>query len=185
MERRRTVADYLGMPETMKPQELVYGVVREPPAPLYGHQAIVLHIGSTMQAFVRRRKLGEVAISPVDVVFDRERALVLQPDVIFVSAARAHIISDRVWGAPDLVVEVLSPRTASRDRTRKLEWYRQYGVKECWLVDDAAGQVTVVHLDPAREPGQRVYRGPERVYSSVLRGFRPTAKRLASSHARR
>jgi Uma2 family endonuclease len=178
MEKRLTVADYLGMPETMKPQELIYGVVREPPAPLYGHQAIVLHVGSMMQSFVRRRKLGAVAISPVDVVLDRDRALVLQPDVIFVSAGRAHIISDRVWGAPDLTVEVLSPRTAKRDRTRKLEWYRRYGVKECWLVDGHAAEVTVVRLDSPDGPRARTYRGSERLYSRVLPEFRMSVNRL-------
>jgi Uma2 family endonuclease len=178
MEKRMTVADYLGTPETNKPQELVYGILREPPAPLYGHQATVTQITALLNDFVRRTKLGAVCVSPVDVVLDRERALVLQPDIIFVSAERAHIISNQVWGAPDLVVEVLSPRTAKRDRTRKLEWYREYGVKEFWLVDDHAGEITVIRLDKGGEPGGRTYRGPQRLCSRVLPGFRPSAVRL-------
>jgi Uma2 family endonuclease len=178
MDKRMTVADYLRTPETMKPQELVYGNLREPPAPRYGHQAIVTHMAAVLDQFARRTKLGTVCVSPVDVVFDRERALVLQPDVIFVSAERAHIISDRVWGAPDLVVEVLSPRTANRDRTRKLEWYRTYGVKECWLVDPNAGEIAVMRLDRAEAPRKRTYHGSKRLYSHVLRGFRPSVTRL-------
>jgi len=178
MEKRMTVADYLGMPETNKPQELVYGILREPPSPFYGHQAIVTQLTVMLGRFVRRTKLGVVCVSPIDVVLDRERALVLQPDLIFVTAQRADIIGEQVWGAPDLVVEVLSPRTAKRDRTRKLEWYREYGVKECWLVDDHAGEITIVRLDAGGEPHARTCRGRQRLYSRVLPGFRPSVTRL-------
>jgi Uma2 family endonuclease len=178
MEKRMTVADYFRTPETMKPQELVYGILREPDAPGYGHQAAVTHMGAVLDRFVRRAKLGAVCVWPVDVVFDRRRALVLQPDVVFVSKARLGIIDDRVWGAPDLLVEVLSPRTARRDRTRKLEWYRKYGVRECWLVDPRAHEVVVIALDRGDERPARIYRGSQRLYSRVLPGFRPSARRL-------
>ncbi len=183
MEKRITVAEYLGMPETNKPQELAYGILREPPAPLYGHQATVTHMTGLLNQFVRRTKLGVVCVSPVDVVLDRQRALVVQPDIIFVSAERAGIISDRVWGAPDLVVEVLSPKTASRDRTTKLGWYAQYGVKECWFVDEHAAQVTVIRLDRGDRPRERAYGGSRRLFSSVLPGFRPSATRLLKGAA--
>ncbi len=175
MEKRLTVADYLGMPETNKPQELVYGILREPPAPFYGHQAVVTRVAAVVGDFVRRTKAGAVCVSPVCV------SLVLQPDVIFVAASRMHIISDRVWGPPDLVVEVLSPGTARRDRTRKLDWYRAYGVRECWLVDAGACEVTVIRLDRSNAPRRRSYRGNERIYSRVLAGFRPSARRLTTA----
>ncbi len=178
MEKRMTVADHFRTPETMKPQELVYGILREPDAPGYGHQAVVTHMGAVLDRFVRRAKLGAVCVSPVDVVLDRRRALVLQPDIIFVSKARVGIIGDRVWGAPDLLVEVLSPQAARRDRTRKLEWYRKYGVKECWLVDPRAREITVITLDRGDDQPARVYRGSRRLYSRVLPGFRPWARSL-------
>jgi Uma2 family endonuclease len=178
MERRMTVADYLGTPETTRPQELAYGILRELDAPGYGHQAVVTHMAALLDRFVRRTKLGAVCASPVDVVFDRRCALVLQPDLIFVSAARLGIIRERVWGAPDLVVEVLSPRTANRDRTRKFGWYRQYGTREGWLVDPRAREVTVVRLDREDGPAGRIYRGSQRLYSRVLPGFRPSVGHL-------
>jgi Uma2 family endonuclease len=87
--------------------------------------------------------------SPVDVVLDRERALVVQPDLVFVAAERLHICSDRVWGPPDLVVEVFSMGTAQHDRTVKLSWFQRYGVRECWLVDPIAREVIVVSLTPS------------------------------------
>ncbi len=185
MEKRVTVAEYLRMPETMYPQQLIYGVVREPPAPAYGHQAVVTRIGSMLFEFARRTKLGVACVSPVDVVLDRERNLVVQPDVIFVREERRHIVTDRVWGAPDLVVEVLSPRTAASDRKRKLEWYRKYGVRECWLVDDRAREVTVVRMDAVKPRPVRIFRPPLRIYSPVLPGFRPSVRRLLGAGSAR
>ena len=146
MEERLTTAAYLRLPESMRPMELVYGVVREPPAPRYGHQSIVTRLTRYLDTHVSAHGLGEVCVSPVDVVLDEPNALVVQPDIVFVARERRHIIRDRIWGAPDLVVEVLSPRTERRDRTTKLEWYMRYGVRECWLVEPNAAFIEVVQL---------------------------------------
>ena len=132
------------MPETNRPAELVYGVVREPPAPFYGHQQVVGELFHVLKAHVDEHRLGHVCVSPIDVVLDDEAALVVQPDVIFISNARASIIRNHIAGAPDLVVEVVSPRTSHRDRTIKLTWYRRYGVRECWLADPLARCVDIV-----------------------------------------
>jgi Uma2 family endonuclease len=99
-----------------------------------------------MDTHVRAHRLGRVCVAPVDVVLDPDGPLVVQPDIIFVSNERAAIVRDRVWGAPDLVVEVLSPRTAARDRTTKLDWYERYGVRECWLSDAQRRSIEVVRL---------------------------------------
>lgn len=164
----------------MKPRELVYGVVREPPAPLYGHQSAVTQIGAALVAHVRGARLGLVCVSPIDVILDRDRALVVQPDVVFVSNERAQIVKDRIWGAPDLVVEVLSPRTARRDRTVKLRWYRHYGVRECWLVDQRARRIEIVDLAAPRAR-RVVCREGDALRSRVLPGFRPRAGELIGS----
>ena len=176
---RISVQEYLRAPETLKPMELVYGVVREPAAPRYGHQSIVTHVAGLLDHHVRQRRLGRVCVSPVDVVLDRERALVLQPDIVFVATARLGIIRDRVWGPPNLVIEVLSPGTARRDRTLKLRWYRQYGVEECWLVDPLASRVEIVDLaDPVRHCPRRVHRDNKSIRSRVLPSFRLPAARF-------
>jgi Uma2 family endonuclease len=109
--------------------------VNEPPAPFFSHQALVLRVAKVWSDHVEPRGLGLVAIAPVDVVLDRDRDLILQPDVLFVSTARLSIIRDQIWGPPDLVAEVLSHSTQHCDRGDKLDWYQQYGVRECWLVD--------------------------------------------------
>ena len=88
---------------------------------------------------------------------------VVQPDLLFVSNERSYIITPaNARGAPDLVVEILSPSTAERDRTFKRALYARYGVREYWLVDPDTGPWTVLLLDegalwrsPAMAPGKR------------------------------
>jgi Uma2 family endonuclease len=177
MSSKLTVDEYFRQPETMYPMELVYGEVHEPPAPRWGHQQVVLRLGSLLDQHVRSRQIGKVGMSPVDVVLDRERALVVQPDVLFVSTKRLGIIGDRVWGAPDLVVEVLSYGTARRDQTVKLGWYKQYGVRECWLIDPFGLSVSVVDCENVdRLPAD--YAGSERIRSAVLPDFDVSAALL-------
>ena len=161
-----SVHEYFRQPETLRPMELVYGVVREPPSPRYGHQSIVTRLTILLGTLVDERGLGRVCVSPMDVVLDEPAALVVQPDIIFVASERLEIIRDRIWGPPDLVAEVLSPRTAVRDRTIKLEWYRQYGVRECWLVDTRRRWVEVVALQSITAPP--LFSGTQRIRSAVL-----------------
>jgi Uma2 family endonuclease len=132
--KRVTVDQYLSGPETLRRRELLVGHVREPPAPFWSHQSAVTRLTVLLDTHVRAQQLGRVCVSPIDVVLDRQRALIVQPDVIFVSNDRLSIVDKQVWGAPDLVVEVLSTNTERRDQTVKARWYRQYGVRECWLV---------------------------------------------------
>ena len=141
-----TTSDYLGGEETNRPRELAYGVLREPPAPFFSHQQLVFRVARLLEDHAEPRGLGRVGLAPIDVVLDAERALVVQPDVLFVAAARLSIIRNQVWGAPDLVVEVLSPGTESRDHVEKLGSYRQYGIREYWIVDLAGERVTVIDL---------------------------------------
>jgi Uma2 family endonuclease len=142
--------------ETNRRRELAYGVVREPPAPFFSHQRVVLHLAALLVDHVGRKNLGEIAIAPLDVVLDRDRNLIVQPDVLFIARDRLSIIDKQVWGAPDLVVEVLSAGTEEHDRGEKLSWYRQYGVRECWLVDGRTDTITVVDFS-----------GPEAVHRTA------------------
>ena len=167
MPQRVSVAEYLDGPESLTRRELVFGMVREPPAPRFGHQAVLTRLATLLDAHVRERALGRVCVAPVDVVLDEQAALVVQPDLVFIAADRLALVRDRVWGAPDLVVEVLSPGTARRDRTTKLAWYERYGVGECWLVDPQEWSVCVVDLATGRAR-RRTYTGNRRMRSHVL-----------------
>lgn len=118
---------------------------------------------------MRARDLGAVLVAPVDVVLDEARALVVQPDLLFIARDRLGILGRQVWGAPDLVAEVTSPGTARHDRTTRLEWYARYGVRECWLLDPVARTVTVIAL--AGERQERLHAGDDPVCSGVLPEF--------------
>jgi len=82
--------------ETNRIRELAQGVVREPPAPFFSHQRLVLRLARIVADHVEPRQLGHVAIAPVDVILDREQAIVVQPDVLFVSKARLSIIRNPI-----------------------------------------------------------------------------------------
>ena len=173
-----TTDDYLyGTDESNHPRELSYGILREPPSPFFNHQSIVLRVARLWTDHVEARQLGQVAVAPLDVVLDRERALVVQPDVLFVAADRLSIIRDQVWGAPDLVAEVLAVGTDAHDREEKLSWYREYGVRECWIVDPLARSVTIHTFNPAAAEVRHL-KGIEPIRSTVLTELRATAFRL-------
>jgi Uma2 family endonuclease len=164
---RLTLEQYLSGEETNRPMELDCGVVREPAAPSWNHQLVVGRAFARLDEHVRCHELGRIVQSPIDVVLDRERALVVQPDLVFVAADRLHICTDRVWGPPDLTIEVLSIGTARRDSTVKLAWFQRYGVRECWLVDPVAWEVNVVGLT-ASTRSSKVHTEGELVQSNVL-----------------
>jgi Uma2 family endonuclease len=137
--RRKEGSDYMTLqqyqltPQTRRPQELIYGVFRAADAPFVSHQRVVFSLARAVQDHVEARGLGEVIIAPIDVILDAARDLVVQPDVLFVSRARAAIVHDRVYGAPDLVVEVLSPRPRIGRIDERVGWFATYGVREIWL----------------------------------------------------
>jgi Uma2 family endonuclease len=160
--------------ETNRVRELAMGVIREPPAPYFSHQQLVLRVARVLGDHVEPRRLGSVAVAPVDVILDRDKNLVVQPDVLYVSTERLSIIRNQVWGPPDLVAEVLSDSTRHHDRGEKLGWYRQYGVRECWLVDLYGNSVTVMDFTGAT-PVERIARGPDSITSLVLPQLRLTA----------
>jgi len=163
-----TTDEYLRMPETMLPQELVGGVVRDAPAPTPGHQWAVGRFFIALTDHVGRHHGGRVWMSPIDVVLDRDSHLVVQPDVILVSEPRLGIVTDRVWGPPDLVLEVLSPRPRIGTLDERIAWFARYGVRECWLVHQDAQEVEVLEFAAASVARRRVFLPEEHIRSTVL-----------------
>jgi Uma2 family endonuclease len=96
-----------------------------------------------LDAHVRWFALGYLGVAPIDVILDGPLSLVVQPDILFVAPERCDIIRKQLWGAPNLVIEVLSPDTSLHDRTEKRQWYGEYGVQELWLVDVRESTVAV------------------------------------------
>ena len=96
----------------------------------------------------------------------------VQPDLLFVSSGRESIITaENVRGAPDLVVEILSPATAERDRTLKLDLYARYGVREYWIIDPDDRKITLFLRGESRFEAVGSYEAEESLRSPTLAGF--------------
>jgi len=130
-------SDYLALPDEPR-CELILGRIYATPSRSVLHQAAAVLTFFVLRAAARRTR-GFAAIAPLDVTLADHS--VVQPDVIYVSAARLGIVKDRIEGAPDLLVEVLSRGTARRDRGEKLKLYAESGVREYWILDPVERQI--------------------------------------------
>ena len=143
---RFTYHDYKSIPETDPRRfELLDGELVMAPVPSVWHQNIAGNLYAYLRQVVRKHNLGRVFFAPIDVVLSETD--VVQPDLLFV--ARGHedrIREEGIFGAPDLVVEILSPATESRDRGYKRTLYARHGVREYWIVDPQARRVEVYTL---------------------------------------
>ena len=137
-----TYEDYLATPADER-YELLDGDLIMVPAPNIKHQRVQLELATQLSHFIKNRALGELLIAPCDVVLSDTN--IVQPDLLFVSREREHLLSDgeKVRGAPDLAVEILSPSTADKDRGIKRELYSAFGVTEYWLVDPIAETISI------------------------------------------
>jgi Uma2 family endonuclease len=132
-----TYEDYCALPDDGLRYEIIEGALFAEPSPRPTHQEVAFRLATLLDAHVRTRGLGKVYIAPVDVILDRRAVMV--PDLIFIARDRLGIVTERgVEGAPDLIVEILSPGTARRDRVAKRNEYARYGVRHYWLVDPEA-----------------------------------------------
>ena len=134
---RLTYADYAELPDDGRRYELHEGELSVTPAPGTSHQATLLNLAVILHGHVRARGLGEILPAPTDCILDN--FTVVQPDIVFVEAARRSVVSERgIEGAPTLAVEVISPSTGAIDRRRKLQLYARYAVPCYWIVDPPA-----------------------------------------------
>jgi Uma2 family endonuclease len=128
-------ADYLALPDEPR-CELLYGRFVLMTSPLLRHQEVLIRLARLLLDFADRNQ-GRAIIAPMDVRLADHS--VVQPDVIYVSRERSSVLHARIRGAPDLLVEVLSPTTARRDLGEKLRLYAESDIREYWIVDPAAG----------------------------------------------
>ena len=164
-----TYEDYCNAPED-KRYELHDGDLILVPSPKERHQTTTLDLAAEIRHFARRTGIGRAFIAPFDVVLSDTD--VVQPDVMFVSNQRLDIITpDNIRGAPDLVIEVLSPSTAHRDRTFKRALYARHGVSEFWLVDTDAHTIEVLLLGPNGYDVAAAYGAGQSLTSPTLADF--------------
>jgi Uma2 family endonuclease len=128
--------------------EYLNGDIVMTPARSPHHQIIVTNLMLLLGQYAMQNGLGLVLPAPLDVVLAKE-AQIAQPDLIFIAKARAPKLVTRaaITGAPDLVLEIISPSTARADRKIKPPLYAKHGVAEFWLVDPEDQSVEVFVLD--------------------------------------
>jgi Uma2 family endonuclease len=172
-------ADYFALPDEPR-CELIFGRITVTPSPFRPHQTIV---GVLYRRLDRAAVAagGECQMAPLDVTLADHS--VVQPDLIYVSSERRGILGDRIEGAPDLLIEVLSPGTARRDRGEKLDLYARSDVREYWIVDPAEKHIEFL----VNEGGRFVVTLPEKgaIRSRVLPGLEVPIAEFWSEIAKR
>ena len=174
--RKLTYDDFLRLPgfeDDGRRHELIDGEHHVTPSPSERHQSVVVELTRVLGNYITATGIGRVYVGPFDVILSPHD--VVEPDVLFVLADELKTVTQRgVFGAPALVVEVLSPGARRRDKTVKRKLYGLAGVQEYWIVDPDARTVTVYRSTPARVLEVVEDLGPtghETLTSPLLPGF--------------
>ena len=166
---RLTYEDYANTPDDER-YELIDGELIMAPGPNMPHQSNQSKLGWRIAAFVEQRDLGMVFFSDTDVVLSDTD--VVKPDLLFISKEREDFITyENIQGAPDLIVEILSPSTSRRDWNEKRELYAEHGVKEYIVMDPANKIVWRLALKDGALAIEQTYYEGDTITSSVLEGF--------------
>lgn len=164
-------ADYLRLPDDGKRYEIIEGVLYVANAPSIEHQFTVSEILFQLKLFVRDKVLGQVYTAPIEVHLS-ENTKPVQPDVLFMRTDRQPSLGAQFFeGAPDLIVEVISPSSIRLDRHVKFDIYERSGVAEYWLADPKARLVEVYTLSNGEYALLGQYTGDEMIQSKVLAGL--------------
>jgi Uma2 family endonuclease len=145
-----TADDLAEYPDDGLRHEIINGELYLAPAPLISHQRLVARIFKLLEAAATATNAGEVFLAPLDVRFSNYD--VVQPDLLFIAADRLSILSGDEYaeGAPDIVIEILSPSTRTIDLVRKAALYARSGVLEYWTVDPARRLLAINVLHAGR-----------------------------------
>jgi Uma2 family endonuclease len=168
--RAASIEEFWSLPESTLSVEYINGEIVMAPAPTFDHQNLSRRIFRALDSFVEKEGLGGVFYSPLDVVLPSGE--VVQPDIFFLNSKEMErcAVDKRMYGAPSLVVEILSPGSTTLDTLTKRELYEQSGVREYWIVDPEARTVAQLVLRKKRYAVTQL-NGDDVLTSVVLKGF--------------
>ena len=165
----KTVADYMALPIEWG-VELIDGVFYDmTPAPGARHQRAALRLAAFLEGRVRRRKLGEIFISPFDVVLSNRT--VVQPDMVFIAQAHLERLDERLKGPPDIAVEFLSKYHREHDLQRKKRLYLRHHLPEYWIGDPDARTMEILEVSGTRWRSRGVFGIQDLIRSPLLPGI--------------
>ena len=137
-----TYEDFLTFPDDGKRHEIIDGEHYVTPSPDTRHQTVCTALTALLWTYLKQHPIGAVFVAPFDVIFSDLD--VVEPDLLYISRERAAILTaQNVRGAPDLVVEILSPSTRKTDEVTKRKRYEHFGVLEYWVVDPELDAIKV------------------------------------------
>ena len=166
--RKLTYADYEKIPADGHRHESIEGEEFMTPAPETDHQRISSRLERVLDGHVFRHRLGEILHAPIDAVLSEND--IVQPDVVFISNTRSGIVTKKnIHGAPDLVVEILSPSTAAVDRGRKRDLYERSGCAEYWIIDPSSQTIEIHEFGSPRRV--RIYKEGQSFESALFPGL--------------
>ena len=167
--RRWTYEEYYRLNDDQR-YEIIDGDLLMAPAPDMWHQSWLGSLFRVLDAHIRKQNLGKLFVSSVDVVLSHENTV--QPDLVFISTANLRIVQRRaIFGAPDLLVELISPSSVRRDRYDKKRLYATFGVKEYWIGDPANKALEILSLKEGRYQLHCVAEERGKLTSPVLSGL--------------
>ncbi|HDL18575.1 MAG TPA: Uma2 family endonuclease [Bacteroidetes bacterium] len=169
-KRNYTYRDYLDLPDDRNRYEILEGELIMGPAPITIHQRISRKIEIQLAYFVEKHNLGEIFDAPFDVIFGETN--VIQPDLLFISNENKKILTEKnIQGAPDLIIEILSPATAYYDLIEKKEIYEKFGVQEYWIVDPKRQWIEIYTLTDRKYQLFQRQEIKGKIHSKILAGF--------------
>ena len=162
-----TYEDYVDLPDDGRRYEILDGDLEVSPAPAPKHQAVSGDLFSILHGHVQERGLGSVYYAPIDVLL--ADTSIVQPDLVFIDAARASIVSRRgIEGPPDLAIEILSSWSVRRDRIAKAALYARYGIRHYWVMDPDARTLEIYEADGAQYRSVERHEGHATVRTAVF-----------------
>lgn len=161
-KKKYRVSDYMNLSDD-KRYEVIFGELVLAPSPDSRHQEVVVNLCYKLKDYTNKGT-GKVLVAPMDVILDDEN--VVQPDIIFISQANQKIIKDRIYGVPDLLIEVISTDEA-RDRIVKKDLYERFGVKEYWVADKEKKEIEVYVLKDKKYTLRGIYTIEDNITSTV------------------
>ena len=145
-----TLDDYYALPDERR-VELIDGVIYDMSCPLRVHQAILGQLHLQLAPCVEEHPECELFFAPADVRLDNDNKTILQPD-LYIVCGKNETDKRRLNGAPDFIIEILSPSNRKHDMFLKLKKYRYAGVREYWIVDPQNQKIMVYNLESDEFP---------------------------------
>jgi len=172
-----TTEDYQRLPETGPRYQLIEGDLYRTPSPNRFHQDISRNLTFIFGTWLAENQSGKFYHAPFSVYLDEFD--VFQPDILFVSNERSSILSDRgAEGAPDFIVEILSPRTAKIDRENKRKMYARHGVTELWIIEPESRRIAIYRHDINAQEPHAVHEEGDIIETPIFPGLRIDTRRI-------